>query len=100
MSEFSGTITNALERGWSIQEIRTSLLNAGYPQQEIDSELRNNQSQNTEIPQIIQTQNSKSLNTYQTPIPKPPKKRGILFLIIFLVLVLISSAVIGFLMLF
>lgn len=39
MSEISGIIRNSIERGWSVAEVRASLLNSGYDKQEIDSEL-------------------------------------------------------------
>ena len=38
MNEISGIIRNGIERGWPREEIRSSLINSGYPIQEIDYE--------------------------------------------------------------
>jgi hypothetical protein len=39
MSELGGIIRNGMERGWPTDEIKNSLLNAGYSAQEVDYEL-------------------------------------------------------------
>jgi hypothetical protein len=97
MSEFSGVINNGLERGWSREEIRASLLNAGYSQKEIDAEL--NVVSGYSSPQIMPAQSqgsdTKPLNRYQTPNLQTKNKTGLIILIIALSLVLIVGVAFG-----
>ena len=62
MSEISGIIKNASERGWAINEIKQSLVNAGYPPQDIDFEISRSSSnyQESSMPQAEQTLSSLS----------------------------------------
>ncbi len=113
MSEISGVIRNSIERGWSVAEVKTSLLNAGYNLQEVESELGAYSNQPTAQPQVIvnkqnpqpnlqpKTQqnvkqpvqekyNPQSLTNYQTPevVAKASNKLIILiFILIFLCIV-------------
>lgn len=69
MSEVSGMITNAMERGWNMDEVVKSLMNAGYSQEEITLELKKN---STNVPQQYPSTNtpvfnSQNLSNYQTP---------------------------------
>lgn len=97
MSSFSGVINNGLERGWSKQEIRTSLLNAGYPQNEIDAELSSFNGTISNPVRVLQPepQDTRPLNKYQTPNVKSKKKIVMIFLIVFLSILLIAGIVFG-----
>jgi len=95
MSEFSGIINNGLERGWSKEEIRTSLLNAGFPQQEIIAEL--NSIGSTPSAQAMQPPSVeiKPLDKYQTLNAKPKKKMGLLIGILLLSFLLFLGIIFG-----
>jgi len=58
MGDITGIIKNALERGWQKNEIAQSLTNAGYTQQEIESEIQlltnSSTSQTSIMPQVPQ----------------------------------------------
>lgn len=113
MSEITGVIRNSMERGWSVAEVKTSLLNAGYNPQEVESELGVYSNQPTSQPQVIANKqnpqpnlqpkpqqdvkqqvkekyNPQSLTNYQTPevVAKASNKLIILiFILIFLCVV-------------
>jgi hypothetical protein len=119
MSEISGMIRNSIERGWAMDEIRTSLLNAGYNMQEIDSELRSysisqqaqtrpsiqviNQvpqlpQQDTQQSQMIPVQiqpdakyNPQSLKNYQTPEVKKQTSKTMVTIIVVLLVICIAA---------
>ena len=94
MSEISGIIKNASERGWAINEIKQSLVNAGYPSQDIDFEISRSSSnyQESSMPQAEQTLSSlspKNLSNYQTPEqPKSQPSHTKLIVIVLTLLVL------------
>lgn len=115
MSEVSGIIRNSIERGWSIAEVRASLLNAGYEPQDIESELRMfsgsqavqqpamtaNSQQILIQPQNISQQpaqekyNPQSLSNYQMPEVAAPKASNALVIVIIVLLVLCIAAGVG-----
>jgi len=61
MSEIAGIIRNGIERGWPTDEIKNSLLNSGYPTQEIDYELS----------QLLNRAQGQSTSAIQSTIIKP-----------------------------
>lgn len=69
MSEIYGIVKNATERGWPIEEIKKSLLNAGYSINEIDLELHSVSSSTPQQNQGMQVPipNPQALKNYQTP---------------------------------
>ena len=96
MTEISGVLKNAVERGWQLGEIRQSLINAGYSLQEVDSEIGsfNQNSYNVlQTPEQQQT-NSKSLETYQMPVIKKEMSKKTMVML-FTVLVLLVLVVVG-----
>ena len=117
MSEVSGIIRNSIERGWSITEVRASLLNAGYEPQDIESELRMfsgsqvvqqpvataiqqspqpiNQSQNIPQQPTQEKYNPQSLSNYQMPEVAPKKASNALVIIIIILLVLCIASGVG-----
>lgn len=95
MNEFSGVITNGLERGWTKEEIRVSLLNAGYPQQKIDSELNSIGGNAFNLPPQVATQEIKPLGKYQTLDAKPKNKTGLLIWIFLLASILVVGVFLG-----
>jgi hypothetical protein len=117
MSELSGIIRNGIERGWPNEEIKNSLLNAGYSLQEIDYELSQllkttpiqqltapiipsaiNQSQNlspVNIPNKIESDkkfNSQDLTNYQTP---PVEKKASNWIVIAIITLLVLCVLAG-----
>lgn len=117
MSEISGIIKNSVERGWAIDEVRASLLNAGYNPQEVDSEIRAlSSSQQSQISQavvqpvqpqaIAQNQqiaqpqvpnqssvkfNSQILKNYQTPVVEKQASKTMVILIITLLIICLAA---------
>ncbi len=94
MSEFSGVIANGLDRGWTREEIRVSLLNAGYPQQEIDSEI-NSTGRNLSQTQSPTFSEIKPLDKYQTPIVRQKSKANLLIWIFLLASILVVGVFLG-----
>ena len=99
MSEVSGIVRNGIERGWSLNEIKTSLLNSGYPEQEIDEEIKlltNNSPAVSQIPQPNITQNKPSmqnLSNYQTlPAEQKASNKMVIAIIILLILCILAGA--------
>ena len=102
MSELSGIIKNALELGWSIPEIRESLINSGYTLVDIDAETVKFSQASTPlvppvslpvIPQkqfpIAEEKKTSQLQTYQLPKIPEKKHKGLkIFLILIAILFL------------
>jgi len=110
MSEISGIIKNSVERGWAIDEVRASLLNAGYNQQEVDSEIRAYsfpqqlqipavqpvQSNSTQQASITPVQsgakfNPQSLKNYQTPVVEKQASKTMVILIVTLLILCLAA---------
>lgn len=111
MSEISGIVRNGIERGWPAEEIKRSLINSGYPVQEVDYELSQiltAQSTQSVIQPIIQTQkevpaiplaqqskfNPQDLTNYQMPMPVEKKANNwmVISIIILLILCVLAGA--------
>lgn len=86
MSELSGIISNAKNKGWPPEEIFRSLVNSGYNPQEIQSELS---SSNTNPNNFYQEKSNQHLQNYQTKNIKEKKNYK------WLIILLISAAVIA-----
>lgn len=99
MSEISGIITNAIERGWSTEEITKSLINAGYSQEEISLEFKKNPTDNPQHYPLPNAPvfNSQNLSNYQTPSIINLKSKKTIWI---LVLLLIFCGIIGAFLLF
>lgn len=110
MSEISGIIRNSIERGWSIAEVRASLLNAGYNPQEIEAELSAYSKPQQQMPTQVNPQpvlqpiqlptpvpatpekyNPQSLSNYQTPEVKPKASNTLLIIIIVLLVLCVAA---------
>lgn len=108
MSEISGIIRNGIERGWPSEEIRISLINSGYSQQEVDLELsqilNSTSMQNISATKIVKAPisipntpsekfNPQNLTNYQTPsIEKKASNKVVIAIIILLVLCVLAGA--------
>lgn len=72
MSELVGMIRNGIERGWQVNEIKSSLINSGYSLQSIDLEIsRLTNSDPQTVPAEIVLQNQ--IPPYEGPSPYPPQ---------------------------
>lgn len=102
------SMRNALERGYSVQQAKQSLINAGYSLRDIDEatnyltggltpmEIQ----QMEESPEIQETYQEPNENQYQAPqinqIPKKKKRvSGSIILLFIIILILVSMLVTG-----
>lgn len=99
MSEISGIIRNGIERGWPMEEVKTSLLNSGYSIQEVEHELnlittsKNESSAKQEEISLPQNKfNPQDLTHYQTPpVEKKASNKMVIMIIILLVLCVLAG---------
>ena len=77
MSEISGVVKNALDRGWETDEIRSSLVNAGYPLAEVNLEIDQVKEQ-TKIVMEKETKKVFPLDKYQIPDVTDSKKKQVI----------------------
>ncbi len=91
MSDFSGIIKNGLEKGWPLQEIQRSLLNAGYNPQEVQVEISKFVQQ--PMPVAIPQEDTQKLSNYQVQQVQTNKGsiKPFLFTSLILVILLILS---------
>ena len=95
MSEISGVLKNALERGWQLNEVRQSLLNSGYPLQEVDGEITIfNQQAQTDIYNQQQKPQIQELKSFQIPLIRTSigRKTAIITLVCLIILTIAGTA--------
>lgn len=94
MSEISGILKNGIDRGWQLNEIRQSLLSAGYVSKEIESEMMAFQAKpfTTSEQEGKEKFDPQKLNNYQTPPIENKKSFSLLsFFMVFLFILLIAG---------
>jgi hypothetical protein len=96
MSEISGILKNGIERGWQFEEIKQSLLNAGYNEKEIETELLVFKAKPIASIQLSEGKEKfdpQKLNNYQTAQVTSKKSFSLmLFVIIFLTILIAVGA--------
>jgi hypothetical protein len=87
--DLSGVVKNGLERGWPLNEIATSLLNAGYSTDDVNFAVSN---YNRPIQVAIPSgQNPKQLSNYQQKEQKTGNKKGVLILLLILGILVLGA---------
>lgn len=101
MSEVGGMIKNGIERKWSPEEIKSSLISSGYSEQEINYELNlalhgtrpmTNQVTNHQIP-TQNPQNPQNLSNYQHQVPQKKASNKTIWAIVILLSICILAGI-------